>query len=58
MTITLATLIMLGFFGYAMTGGGGVRSDTALRPEISAVGHAIATKFCTRIAPDVIYMIA
>ena len=55
------TLIRLGFFGYAMTGGGGggrFPPPPPPPPEISAVGHAIATKFCAHFAPDVIYMIA
>ena len=43
-------------FGYAMIGGGGRFSPPP--PEILAIGRVIATKFCTRIAPDVIYMIA
>ena len=48
-------------FGYAMIGGGGgqiLPPPPPPPPEILAVGRVIATKFCTRFAPDVIYMIA
>ena len=47
----ILTLIRLGFFDYAITGGGGGGG-------ISAIIRAIATKFCTRVAPDIIYMTA
>ena len=44
-----------GLFWLCYAGGGG---QIWPPPEISAVGRATTTKFCTRIALDVIYMIA
>ena len=52
-TLLFYTLIRLGFFGYCT----GIYLPWGA-PEISAVIRAIVTKFCTRVAPDVIYMTA
>ena len=52
--IVKLTLIRLGFFGYAISGGA-VSAPPPPSPEISAVDRAIPKKICTHVAPDIIY---
>ena len=47
-----------GLFWLCYIWGGGGGGGSPPPPEISAIIRAIATKFCTRVAPDIIYMTA